>query len=277
MNRNNLVRGLYVLTGLALLVVGAGCPGSQPEGTVIATVNNDHLTKDQFDGLLQDRVQVDRQNLPQILDKWVANALMYQEAIRRGLGDDPETKLYVERLERDYLVNQLLQKLTATVSVSQTELLDYHNAHKDEFSYEVKIMRIVMSDSMLAERTLAEIRAGGDFKQLARERSQDRLLEPGQESNYIPRGVGGGDPTLEEAIFALKKGEVSDVLSNQEGFQIIKLVDRKKVKGEVSFAETKTYIDAVLGYRKGEVLVDSLLTELRAGAKIELRPDAYFE
>ncbi len=277
MNRNNLIRGLYVLTGLALLVVGAGCPGPQPEGTVIATVNSDHLTREEFDALLQDRVQVDRQNLPQILDKWVANALMYQEAVKRGLGDDPETKLYLERIERDYLVNQLLQKLTVTVSVSQTELLDYHNAHKDEFSYEVKIMRIVMSDSMLAERTLEEIRAGGDFKQLALERSQDRLLEPGQESNYIPRGVGGGDPTLEEAIFVLKKGEVSDVLSNQEGFQIIKLVDRNKVKGEVSFAETKTYIDAVLGYRKGEELVENLLTELRAGAKIELRPDAYFE
>ena len=277
MNRKNLVRSLYVLAGVALLAAGAGCPSSRPEGTVIATVNNDHLTREQFDALLQERVQVDRENLPRILDKWVANSLMYQEAIKRGLRDDPETKLYLERIERDYLVNQLLQKLTAAVSVSQTELLDYYNAHKDEFSYEVKIMRIVLPDSMMAERTLAEIRAGGDFKKLARERSQDRLLEAGQESNYIPRGIGGGDPTLEEAIFALRKGEVSDVLSSQEGFQIIKLVDRKKVKGEVSFAEKKTYIDAVLGYRKGEALVDSLLTELRAGAEIELRPDAYFE
>jgi parvulin-like peptidyl-prolyl isomerase len=222
-----------------------------------------------------------RENLPTILDKWVSNSLMYQEAVSRGLKDDPEVIRYLERLERDYLVNALLEKLTGGVSVGQAEMLDYYDEHKDEFNYQVKISRIVMADSMMAERTLEEIRGGADFKKLAKERSQDPMLESGQESRYFARGVGdprqGGDPDLEEVIFALKKGEVSRVVSTQEGYQIIKLVDRKKVTSEVSFADAREYIEVVLRYRASQQLVDDLLSELRSDAAIELNPDVYFE
>lgn len=264
---------------LSLLVV-VGCP-SKPKGKVLAVVNNEVLTKEELDELVPEGFTIDEQNLPGILDKWVSNALLYQEALRRGLDKDPEIKKALERLKRDYLVNEVLQKLVAASTVSQAEMMQYYNAHKDEFCYEVKMMRIVLSDSLQAEKTLAEIRAGADFKKLAKERSQDILLEGGQESKYFSRGVGdprmGGDPTLEEAIFALEPGQVSDVIPTQEGYQIVKLVDKKKVKENVSFAEVKDYIQAVLTYRKNQQSVNRLLTSLREKSKIELRPDAYFE
>ncbi|MFO7676556.1 MAG: peptidylprolyl isomerase [bacterium] len=261
-------------------LLAAGCP-EKPTGKVLVQVNDDRLTKDDLAALAPDGFVVTRENLPKILDKWVSNSLMYQEAARRGLRDEPKTKVYLQRLERDYLVNELLRKLTDGVTVGQAEMLDYFNAHRDEFAEEVKIMRIVLGDSLLAVQTLDEVRRGGDFKRLARERSQDQLLPGGEESSFLPRGFGdprgGGDPKLEEAIFALGRGEVSDVIASQEGFQVIKLVDRRKVKAEVSFADAQGYIQAVLAYRKGEAAVDSLLSELRRGASIELRPDAYFE
>ncbi len=264
---------------LVLIALVAGCP-SKPKGEVLARVNNDYLTKPEFDALVPEGYEVNPENLPEILDKWVSNALMYQEAVRRGMDKDEEVKLYLKRLERDYLVNELLEKVTSAVPVSQAEILEYYNIHKDEFSYEVKIMRIVIADSLSAEQTLQEIRAGADFKKLAKERSEDILLESGQESRYFARGVGdprmGGDPNVEEAIFSLKKGEVSDLVQSQEGYQIIKLVDRKKVKGEVAMSEVREYIDAVLNYRKSQEVVDNLLTSLREKASIELKPDVYF-
>jgi foldase protein PrsA len=171
--------------------------------------------------------------------------------------------------------------LTSAVKVQPATVLEYYNQHKDEFNYEVKIQRIVMVDSMMAEQTLIEIRAGGDFAKLAKERSQDALLEGGQESRYFSRGVGdprmGGDPRLEEVIFAMTPGQVSDVVGTQEGYQIVRLVDRKKVKSETSFAEAKDYIEAILNYQASQVLVDSVLTDLRTKAKIELKPDEYFK
>jgi len=265
---------------VALAVLAAGCP-SKPKGTILAQADNDYLTKEEFDELVPEGYDIDQENLPAILDKWVSNTLLYHEALKRGVEKEPEVQNALKRLERDYLVNEILERLTSTVSVSQAEIMQYFNAHKDEFSYEVKMMRIVLPDEMMAEQTLAEIRDGADFKKLAEERSQDMLLEAGQESRYFARGVGdprmGGDPEVEEAIFALETGEVSDVVATQEGYQIIKLVDKKKVKADVSLAEVRDYIEAVLTYRKNQEVVDQMLSSLREGAKVELHPEAYFQ
>ena len=270
----------YGLAAVAAVAVLAGCP-SGPSGPTVAKVNKDYLTRDEFAAIVPEGFSVTRENLPRILDKWVSNSLLYQEAQRRGIDKEEEVQLYIKRLERDYLVNEMLERITSSVVPSQAQLLEYFDQHRDEFSYEVKIMRIVLSDSALAAKTLWEIRQGGDFQKLAKERSQDMLLEAGEESRYFARGVGdprmGGDPAVEEEIFSLEPGEVSDVVPSQEGFQIIRLVDKKKVKGEVSFSEVKEYVTAVVGYRLSQEAVDEVLTSLREKATIELTPDVYFE
>lgn len=273
-----------LLPVMLMLALTVGCE-KQPKpaftGPVIATVNGDKLTKTELDSLAPEGFEFNRQNLEQILDKWVSNSLMYQEAVRRGIDKEPQVRAHLRRLERDYLVNELLDRLTAQVTVGPDELMQYYTKHRDEFTYEVKIMRIILPDSLTTAQTLAELRAGADFKKLAKERSQDILLPAGQESKYFSRSVGdprmGGDPTLEEAIFALKPGEISDVIPTQEGYQIVKLVDKKKTRADVTFAEQKDYIQAILSYRKSQAMVDSVLASLRAKAKIELNPDAFFE
>jgi parvulin-like peptidyl-prolyl isomerase len=277
--RNLLIPALVVAAFLA------GCksnPKSTPAltGPVLANVNGDKLTAPELDSLSPEGFEVTRDNLPKILDKWVSNTLMYQEALRRGIEKEPQVQAHLKRLERDYLVNELLDRLTTNVKVGQDAALQYFNQHKDEFGNEVKITRIVMGDSLLAAQTLAELKAGADFTKMAKERSQDVALEPGQESRYFARNIGdprmGGDPAMAEAIFALAPGELSDVIPSQEGYQIIKLVDKKKVKADVSFAMARDEIEAILSYRRSQAVVDSVLTALRAKAKIELKPDAYF-
>lgn len=271
--------GLLALTAM-LLVLFAGCPPAE-KGPVLAQVGSDKLTKEEFESLVPEGFEVTRDNLPMILDKWVSNALMYAEAKKRGIDKEREVVLYVERLGRDYVVNELLGRLTSTVSVGQSEIIEFFEQHKDDFSYEVKMKRIVLGDSALAAMTLWEVRQGGDFDKLAEERSQDQLLEAGQESRYFSRGVGdprmGGDPDLEDVIFSLDVGEVSDVTTTQEGYQIVKLVEKKKVKAEVSLGDVREYIEAVLGYRKSQEVVNSTLTSLREDASVTLTPDAYFD
>ena len=280
-NWNTLI--LAAVVAAAALLAGCNKSKSAPAmtGPVLATVNGDKLTGQELDSLSPEGFTITRDNLPKILDKWVSNTLMYQEAERRGISKEPQVQAHLKRLERDYLVNELLDRMTTSVKIGQDQLMQYFNQHKEEFSYEVKITRIVMADSMMAAQTAAELVAGADFQKLAKERSQDVLLEAGQESRYFARNVGdprmGGDPGVAEAIFALSPGQVSDVVPSQEGYQIIKLVDKKKVKADVTFAEAKPDIEAILSYRRSQALVDSALTSLRAKAKIELKPDAYFE
>jgi parvulin-like peptidyl-prolyl isomerase len=279
-NRNLLI--LVVVVAAAAFVTGCNNSKSGPvmAGPALASVNGDKLTGQELDSLSPEGFEITRDNLPKILDKWVSNTLMYQEAQRRGIDKEPQVQAHLKRLERDYLVNELLDRLTSSVKIGQDQFMQYFNQHKEEFSYEVKITRIVMGDSMMAAQTAAELAAGADFQKLAKERSQDVLLEAGQESRYFARNVGdprmGGDPGVVEAIFALSPGQVSGVVPSQEGYQIIKLVDKKKVKADVTLAEVKADIEAILSYRRSQAMVDSVLTVLRGTAKIELKPDAYF-
>jgi len=283
MTKRNLLVPAVALAAAAFL---AGCGSSQKgapamSGPVLASVNGDKLTGPELDSLSPEGFQVTRENLPKILDKWVSNTLMYQEALRRGVEKEPQIQARLKRIERDYLVNELLDRITTNVKVEQDQEMLYFNQHKDEFSYEAKIARIVLADSLMAAQTLTELKAGADFAKLAKERSQDVALEAGQESRYFARNVGdprmGGDPAVAEAIFALSAGQISDVVPSQEGYQIIKLVDKKKVKADATFLEARDEIEAILSYRRSQAVVDSVLTSLREKAKIELKPDAYFE
>lgn len=280
-------RYLLILTAVvaaAFFLTGCNNPpksGSVLSGPVLASVNGDKLTGQELDSLSPEGFEITRENLPKILDKWVSNTLMYQEAQRRGIDKEPQVQAHLKRVERDYLVNELLDRLTSPVKVGQEQMVQYFNQHRDEFSYEVKIARIVIADSLMAEQTAAEIKGGADFAKLAKERSEDLALEAGQESRYFARNIGdprmGGDPAVAEAIFALSPGQVSDVIPSQEGYQIIKLVDKKKVKADATFSEAKDEVEAILSYRRSQAVVDSALSALREKGKIELKPDAYFE
>lgn len=242
----------------------------------IARVGNTYLTRKALDAQLPPGVELRQENLPAILEKWVNSELIYQEAKRRGFDKREDVKYRLQQFVKEYLVNEFVEREVAKVSVSPAEILDYFNKHKEEFLYEVKFMRIVVADEALAHSLLEAIRGGKDFKSLAIEFSQDRILKPGEETGYLPRGS-LNEPALEERIFQMEPGQVSEVIKTPEGFQIIKLVDKKKVKKDVSFKETEEYISNVIKYRKSREFLDNFIASLRAKTKVELRPEAYFQ
>ena len=98
-----------------------------------------------------------------------------------------------------------------------------------------------------AEGLLKQLRAGADFAKLAKENSED----PGSAAN-------GGDlgdwithgqmvPEFDKAIFALKPGEISDLVKTQYGFHIVQTLARQDA-GLRSFAEVKG--DLAVQYKK---------------------------
>jgi len=89
-----------------------------------------------------------------------------------------------------------------------------------------------------AEKILADLKAGGDFAQLAKEHSADKSnADKGGDLGFFTRGK--MVPEFETAAFALAKpGDLSGVVETKFGFHIIQLQEKKSA-GVRPFDEVK--------------------------------------
>jgi peptidyl-prolyl cis-trans isomerase D len=88
-----------------------------------------------------------------------------------------------------------------------------------------------------AQKIAAEAKGGKDFAALAKADSDDLgSKSQGGDLGWLDKGV--TDPAFEAALFAMKKGDISDPVKTEEGYHVIQLRD---VRPEAvrSFAEVK--------------------------------------
>jgi peptidyl-prolyl cis-trans isomerase C len=117
------------------------------------------------------------------------------------------------------------------------------------------------------QRLLARIRKGGDFGKIAREVSQD-AGSAGKGGKLDDFSHGQMTPAFEQAAFALKPGEISDVVETPFGFHIIQLHERlpsQRVTFEAGKASIKQHIVAA----RRQEYIERLVAFLRARARIE--------
>jgi peptidyl-prolyl cis-trans isomerase D len=98
-----------------------------------------------------------------------------------------------------------------------------------------------------AQSIAAEAKAGKDFAALARADSADLGSKAqGGDLGWLEKGV--TDPAFESALFAMKKGDISDPVKTDEGYHIIQLRDvhPEKVRSfdEVKADLTKQYLES---------------------------------
>ncbi|MEO5928558.1 MAG: peptidylprolyl isomerase [Candidatus Kapaibacterium sp.] len=104
---------------------------------------------------------------------------------------------------------------------------------------------------------LERIRKGEDFGKIAREISDDKVSAEigGDYQSYYTRSLGFHDkngklePEIEEALFNLKDGEVSDIIKTDYGYHIIKRLDSRRP----TFEEEK---DAIRQFYRGRLISD---------------------
>jgi peptidyl-prolyl cis-trans isomerase C len=119
----------------------------------------------------------------------------------------------------------------------------------------------------LAEDILKRARAGEDFGQLAKEYSDD----PGSKNKggeyTFPRGQ--MVPEFEATAFGLEPGKISDVVTTQFGYHIIKLIE-KLPSSKVELAKAEPQIKQFLKTRGVQKLIPPYMDKLEKAANVEI-------
>lgn len=192
-----------------------------------------------------------------------------------GISDD----FLKEQAKLSLLIQKSQEKFYSEEKVSDSEMKKYYDEHIDEYKKdEVEASHILIKTTddqnkplpeadqkkakEKAEKVLKEVKAGGDFAELAKKYSQD----PGSAANGGALGAFGKGMMVkefEDAAFGMEPGQVSDLVKTDFGYHIIKVTDR--IKETTSFDEAKEGIkEEILKNKYGEKIA-----ELQKKAKIE--------
>jgi peptidyl-prolyl cis-trans isomerase D len=163
--------------------------------------------------------------------------------------------------------------------VTDAEIQSYYNAHKDQYTVkeQVKTRHILITvpegadaktdaaAKAKAEDVLKQVKAGGNFAELAAKYSDDpgSKTQGGELPMYPTSGL---DPAYAKAAMALSPGQTSDLVRSKFGYHIIQ-TEQKDAAHEKSLDEVKAEIVPVLEQQKAGAAEQALATQLVSQSK----------
>jgi peptidyl-prolyl cis-trans isomerase C len=213
------------------------------------------------------------QGRKEMLDTMVIRELILQQAAKDGLdkGADIEEKL--QDLKKRLIVESFLKKKVEVESkVSDEDMKAFYEQNKDKFKSgeQIKASHILVKTEKEAKDIAAQLKAGGNFEELAKKNSVDSSSAKGGDLGWF--GKGSMVPAFEKAALALKEGQISDVVKSDFGFHIIKLTG-KRPAGIRPFEEVKEQIKGAIMPTKQQEVFQKIKEELKKTAKITIKED----
>ena len=258
--------------GVAAVLAFLGSPpdhvGADPSD-VLAKVGDLNITRAEFDefkvpivSITYEGAQTDSALLRSLVDRTV----LVMEAESLGIDEEPGLVDALElfkkaRIIKDYKTAEINRK----VAVSEEEMLEqFHASERDRA---LRVAGILVQTKKEAAEVLEALEAGGDFAQLARDRSLYESAEQGGDTGKF-FFKDNTSPALKDHIFKMAVGDVSEPLPFFGRWTVIKILDEVPV--DVAQVEEAVFGEVMQRKRKErtDVLIDSLY-KIYAPVKME--------
>jgi peptidyl-prolyl cis-trans isomerase C len=202
---------------------------------------------------------------PAIIDQIVNGKLVAQAGYAQNLQNDPTAAERLKRAE-ERIVQELYLSRAVEQRITDDKLQEAYKRYKDENppQDEVKASHILVESEDQAKQIIDQIKKGGKFADLAKEKSTDKGSgQQGGDLGYFTK-----DQMVEpfaEAAFAMKPGDVSQTpVQSQFGWHVIKVEDKRKT-APPSFDEVKDQLRSQIS----DDIIGNVVDDLRKDAKVE--------
>ena len=238
---------------------------------IYATVNGTYLTesglraivpKEFYEGLTPEHKR-------KIVEEWVNKELLYQEALRVGIDEEPEIQRLLLNSEQNLLSNEFLERELSNIEIpGENELKKYYEENKDFFTLdavEYRVRYALFDNSKDATSFFRKVKNNESFSNLAQEFSKHPSSNTGGDLGIVNEE--SVEPNIWEAMNSVysKSGlrKISDVFTVTDGWGCV-IVDEVFEAGSIKPFE---YVQ--------DLVIDMYMAEKREEAKISLIKNLY--
>ncbi len=183
--------------------------------------------------------------------------IITQEVIGREVG----RKLNIDKAEEQKFYDEHKQEFVEPEAVRLSELLIATSPDADN--------QQLLAAQNQAEDLLKQIRGGTSFEDLAKKYSSGPSAAQGGDLGYFKRGTLAKE--LEDTTFAMKAGQVTNVIRTKQGFVILKVTDHQG-GGVPPLKEVEPRIQDAIYMQQLQPALRAYLEKLRDDAYIDIKP-----
>lgn len=272
---------LYICAFILVSLGVTGCGRTEAKGDVLVRYDGGSVTKSDFQDALMslpERVrEVALLQKQDFLESLVSEKLLLQEAESRGIQHLADVQQVLRQARDRILVAKLIEEEVEVKSeVESNEIKSYYENNKQEFvsPFRLRASHILLRSRKEADEILKKIKKGESFEELAKKHSLDPTAVKGGDIGYFRKGQ--LIPEIEEAAFALKKDEISDIIQSTFGFHVIKVTGEAKPQVK-EFKLVEKEIEEKLTIEKKSGHFEDLVERLKKKADISFNEEAVDE
>ena len=270
----------------------AGCTQPAEEADYVARVGSRTLTRADVERSLADQpFLVDSTEAAgQIIERWVSNELLYQDALDRGLQNEEATRRLLAENERSVLISALVNRLyeeELTVP-DEAALRAYYDSHQDQLVLRepyvrVRILQVATATQAASARdSLAQIPADATGRAAFDSLAARASLNP-EESIELADAYYPSDrlfawiPGMTAALESADAGDILPILEAEAGFFIVQLIERIPVGAVPELAMIRDQIEERVRIEERKQLFARHVQRLRTRALARDRLDILTE